>query len=75
MWYNMNGGLYHLLRNNIKMKIWKTQINSKNNNQNILSLKTNDGIQTTPISKGTKTHFKTPFYIYFDIDHPNIEGD
>ena len=39
----MNGGLYHLLRNNIKMKIWKTQINSKNINQNILSLKTNDG--------------------------------
>lgn len=40
----MNGGLYHLLRSNIKMKIWKTQINSKNNNKNILSLKTNDGI-------------------------------
>ena len=51
----MNGGLYHLLRSNIKMKIWKTQINSKNINQNILSLKTNDGIWTTPISKGTKT--------------------
>ena len=40
----MNGGLYYLLRSNIKMKIWKTQINSKNNNQNILSLKTNDVI-------------------------------
>ena len=43
IWYNMTGGLYHLLRSNIKIKIWKTQINSKNNNQNILSLKTNDG--------------------------------
>ena len=71
----MNGGLYHLLRSNIKMKIWKTQINSKNNNQNILSLKTNDGIQTTPISKGTKTTPRGRVVTEFDIDHPNIEGD
>ena len=71
----MNGGLYHLLRSNIKMKIWKTQINSKNNNQNILSLKTNDGIQTTPISKGTKTEGAFEFTNPGDIDHPNIEGD
>ena len=38
----MSGGLYHLLRNNIKMKIWKTQINSKNNNQNIIINNTNN---------------------------------
>ena len=71
----MNGGLYHLLRSNIKMKIWKTQINSKNINQNILSLKTNDGIWTTPISKGTKTVYFSLRILYFDMDHPNIEGD
>ena len=51
-WYNMNGGLYHLLRNNIKMKIWKTQINRKNINQNILSLKTNDGYIDHPNIEG-----------------------
>ena len=75
MWYNSIGWFYIINKEKNRIESIENKDKIEKLEINISSVRIQDGIQTTPISKGTKTKYSDIVSAYLDIDYPNIEGD